>query len=208
LLTDVALPETKRRYWRVAPLYDLLDWPFEPLYRPGRALIGQLASERTVELGAGTGKTFPYYRPAARVFALDASWAMLARARGRLQLPIRALVMGDVAHLPLRDACVDSVTATFVCCVQADPRPALREIARVLRPGGRAVFLEFVLPKHGVLRRLIRLLEPALRALYGVHWEHHLPGLLYEAGLNVIDVRPVSTPMIESIVAGKPPILR
>jgi ubiquinone/menaquinone biosynthesis C-methylase UbiE len=136
LLTDVALSTTRRRYRRVAPLYDLLDWPFEPLYQPGRTLIGQLASGRTLELGAGTGKTFPYYRPAARMFALDASWPMLSRSRGRLKPPIRGLVMGDVAQLPLGDGCVDTVTATFVCCVQADPRPALREIARVLRPGG------------------------------------------------------------------------
>ena len=195
----------RRRYARVAPVYDLLDWPFEPLYRPGRTLIGQVASGRTLELGAGTGKTFAYYQPAARVFALDASWPMLSRSRGRLQPPVRALVMGDVAQLPLRAACVDTVTATFVCCVQVDPRPALRDIARVLRPGGRALFLEFVVPRSGPLRRLMRLFEPLLRVLYGVHWEHNLPALLTEAGLKVVEVRPIWRPLVEAVVATKTP---
>jgi ubiquinone/menaquinone biosynthesis C-methylase UbiE len=195
----------RRRYARVAPLYDLLDWPFEALYRPGRALVGQRARGVTFEVGAGTGKTFPYYSQNAAVFALDASWAMLSRARARLRPPIRGLVIGDVSRLPLRDACVDTVTATFVCCVQADPRPAVREIARVLRRGGQAAFLEFVVPRSGPLGRLMRLLEPLLRVVYGVHWEHDLPGLLAEAGLNVTEVRPIWRPLVAAIISAKAP---
>ena len=193
----------RRRYARVAPVYDLLDWPFERLYRPGRTLIGQLASGRTVEIGAGTGKNFPYYGPAARVFALDSSWAMLRRARGPLAPRIHGLVIGDAAQLPLSDACLDTLTATFVCCVQADPRPALGEVARVLRPGGRGLFLEFVVPRSGPLPRLMRLFESLLRVVYGVHWEHDLPALLIEAGLKVVEVRPIWRPLVEAVVATK-----
>jgi ubiquinone/menaquinone biosynthesis C-methylase UbiE len=195
----------RRRYARIAPLYDLLDWPFEALYRPGRALIGQRARGVTLELGAGTGKTFPYYNQNAAVFALDASWAMLSRARARLRPPIRALVIGDVSKLPLRGACVDTVTATFVCCVQADPGPAVREIARVLRPGGQAVLLEFGVPRSGPVRRLMRFLEPLLRVVYGVHWEHDLPALLAEAGLHATEVRPIWRPLVAAILSAKAP---
>lgn len=193
----------RRRYALVAPLYDLLDRPFEPLYRPGRRLLGRAAVGRTVELGAGTGKNFPYYGPAARVMALDIAWAMLARARRRLRPPIRGLLVADVAHLPIRDACVETVVATFVCCVQADPGPALGEIARVLRPGGQALFLEYVLSRHGWLRPLLRLLEPPLRILYGVHWEHDLPALLASAGLQVAQVQPIWASIVQAIFAAK-----
>jgi SAM-dependent methyltransferase len=193
----------QRRYTRVALLYDVLDWPFEPRYRPGRRLVGRAAAGLTLELGAGTGKNFPYYGPAARVIASDLAWAMLARARRRLRPPIRALLVADAAHLPIRDACVDSVVATFVCCVQADPRPALGEIARVLRPGGQALFLEYVLPPRGWLRPLMRLLGPPLRILYGVHWEHDLPARLAAAGLPVARVQPVWASVVQAICVAK-----
>jgi SAM-dependent methyltransferase len=193
----------RRRYALIAPLYDLLDWPFEPLYRPGRRLVGRAATGLTFELGAGTGKNFPHYGPAARVIASDLSWAMLARARRRLRPRVRALLVADAAHLPIRGASIDTVTATFVCCVQADPRPALGEIARVLRPGGQALLLEYVLPPHGWWRPLMRLLELPLRALYGVHWEHDLPALLAASGLPVARVQPVWAPVVQAIVAAR-----
>jgi ubiquinone/menaquinone biosynthesis C-methylase UbiE len=196
--------DSRTRYARIAWLYDLLDRPFEPLYRPGRVLIGAASRGLTLELGAGTGKNILYYEPAARVVASDVSWAMLARARRRLRPPIRALLVADATSLPVRDTSVDTVVATFVCCVQADPRPALVEIARVLRPGGQALFLEFVLPRQGWPRRLMRLVEPPLHALYGVHWRHDLPALLLAAGLQVVQVRPVREPVIEATVATKP----
>jgi ubiquinone/menaquinone biosynthesis C-methylase UbiE len=196
--------DNRARYAHIAPVYDLLDGPFEPLYRPGRLLIGAASVGLTLELGAGTGKTFPFYGQAARAVASDLSWSMLARARRRLRPPIQALLVADAARLPLPDASVDTVTAAFVCCVQADPGPALREIARVLRPGGRALFLEFVLPARGWQRRLMRLLEPPLHGLYGLHWRDDLPQRLAAAGLPVTEVRPVWGPMVQAIVAAKP----
>ena len=162
-------------------------------------LIGAASAGLTLELGAGTGKNFPYYPASARVIASDLSWPMLARARHRLRPRIRALLVADVGHLPIHDAAVDTVTATFVCCVQPDPRPALGEIARVLRPGGRALFLEWVLPRSGGWRALLRRLEPLLRAVYGIHWRPDLLALLAAAGLNVVQVRPVWRPMVHAI---------
>src|SRR5215204_5762074 len=109
----------RARYARIAGFYDLLDWPFEQRYRPGRGFVGASSRGLTLELGAGTGKNFPYYGSDVRVIAADLSWPMLARARRRLRPPVRALLIADAARLPVRDAAVDTVVATFVCCVQA-----------------------------------------------------------------------------------------
>ncbi len=177
--------DQRQRYGRIAALYDLFDKPFEPLYRPGRALIGAAAAGITFEVGAGTGKNFPHYH-AARVIASDLSWPMLMLARRRLRSPVRALVVADATRLPLHDASVATVVATFVCCVLPDPTPALGEIARVLRPGGQAVFLECVLPPDGWQRTLMQALEPSMRALYGTHWDRDLRALLEAAHLSVV----------------------
>ena len=192
----------RQRYGRIAALYDLLDWPFESLYRPGRALIGATAAGVTLELGAGTGKNFAYYS-AARVIASDLSWPMLIRARRRLRPRVRGLVVADAARLPLHAASVDTVVATFVCCVLTDPNPALGEIARVLRPGGQALFLECVLPPDGWQRTLMQALEPAMRALYGVRWQRDIRPLVEAARLGVVKTY-VWHAAIRCVVSRKP----
>lgn len=196
--------DNRTRYGRIAWLYDLLDAPFERRYQPGRVLIGAASEGLTLELGAGTGKNFPYYGQTARVIASDVSWEMLARAARRVRPPIRALLVADAARLPLRNACIDTVVATFVCCVQGDPSPALRETARVLRPGGQALFLEFVLPRRGWERLIVRVLAPLLHALYGFFLGYDLPALLVEAGLEMRQVRAIWAPMAHAFVAAKP----
>jgi ubiquinone/menaquinone biosynthesis C-methylase UbiE len=194
----------RARYARIAGLYDLLDWPFEHRYRPGREFVGASSMGLTLEIGAGTGKNFPYYSSEATVIAADLSWPMLARARRRLRAPVRALLVADAARLPVRHAAVDTVVATFVCCVQEDPGLALTEIERVLRPGGLALFLEFVEPARGWERRLMRLLEPLVRGVYGVHWGNNLAERLSTVGhFDVVEVRPIWPPMIHAIVAAK-----
>jgi phosphatidylethanolamine/phosphatidyl-N-methylethanolamine N-methyltransferase len=197
--------DNRNRYGRIAWLYDLLDAPFERRYRPGRALIGAASKGLILELGAGTGKNFPYYGHSARVIASDLSWQMLVQAARRVRPSIRALLVTDAARLPLGDASLDTVVATFVCCVQDDPGPALREIARVLRPGGQALFMEFALPARGWERWLMRALEPFLHSLYGVHWAYDLPSLLLAPGLDMREVRVVWPPIIHVFVAAKPP---
>ncbi len=192
------------RYARIAAFYDVLDWPFEPLYRPGRALIGAASAGITLELGAGTGKNFPYYGQAAHVIASDLSLAMLVRTGRGLRTPIRGLLVADATCLPLRDASVDTVVATFVCCVLPDPRPALGEIARVLRPRRQALFLECVLPPTGWQRTLMRVLEPPMHAVYGVHWERDLPALIEAAGMKVTRKTYFSASVIRCLFAAKP----
>jgi demethylmenaquinone methyltransferase/2-methoxy-6-polyprenyl-1,4-benzoquinol methylase len=96
--------------------------------------------------------------PGGRAIGLDFAPAMLEVARARVGAARRAaygpvsLICADAEALPIRDAAVDAVTIAFGLRNVADPARALREFARVLRPGGRLVVLEFGRPQSRWLR--------------------------------------------------------
>ncbi|MDQ7858520.1 MAG: bifunctional demethylmenaquinone methyltransferase/2-methoxy-6-polyprenyl-1,4-benzoquinol methylase UbiE [Armatimonadota bacterium] len=96
--------------------------------------------------------------PSGRAIGLDFAPAMLEVARERARTARRAadgavsLICADAEALPVQDAAVDAVTIAFGLRNVADPARVLREFARVLRPGGRLVILEFGRPRAGWLR--------------------------------------------------------
>jgi ubiquinone/menaquinone biosynthesis C-methylase UbiE len=112
-------------------------------------LIGQ-AEGRTLEIGAGSGANLPHYTDrVSELVVTEPSPHMLAHLRTALQAdapPVGSweLVQAGAEQLPFPDDSFDTVAATFVHCTIPDPAQALTEIARVLRPGGRYLFLEHV----------------------------------------------------------------
>lgn len=109
------------------------------------ALLGLLPSTWVVgDLGCGTGALLPILAPhVARVIGVDASSDMLAAARQRVQqLPHVELRQGALEALPVDDASLDAVTLVLVLHHLPAPAEALREAARVLRPGGRVLIVD------------------------------------------------------------------
>lgn len=121
-----------------------------------RQLIGQ-ASGRTLEVGAGSGLNLPYYTAAVTELVVSEPGPHMRRhLRGKLESdPPRVgswqLVECTGEELPFEDASFDSLVATYVHCTISDPRRALAEFARVLRSGGRYLFLEHVHAGEGTL---------------------------------------------------------
>lgn len=129
-------------------------WLLELAERAGqretrRELIA-LAAGRTLELGAGAGANVPHYGPAVRELVItEPSPHMIARLRRLLRRAPPAvgswqLVRCGAEQLPFADASFDTVVGTYIHCTIPDPPRALAEIERVLRPGGRYLFLEHV----------------------------------------------------------------
>jgi len=128
-----------------------------------RAALHLRPGEQVLDLAAGTAvSAVELARSGATVVACDFSLGMLTEGRGR-GVP---LVAGDGLALPFRAASFDAVTISFGLRNVADPAQALRELARVTRPGGRLVVCEFSRPTWLPWRTLY--LEYLMRALPSV----------------------------------------
>lgn len=212
--TDPVTPEglihatelTRRRYDRIAPVYDALEWTMElTRFRSWRRdLWAQVcADERVLELGVGTGNNIPYYPVGADMTAIDLSDRMLSRARrtaARLGVEV-ALHVEDAQALFFADASFDTVVATFVFCSVPDPIVALAEARRVLKPGGRLLLLEHVLSEKPVLRPLMRWLDPIPFHIWGAHIDRETVGNVRKAGFDEIQTRDLSLDIVKMITA-------
>jgi ubiquinone/menaquinone biosynthesis C-methylase UbiE len=130
-----------------AAVYDAAMRPFErSLLREWRQRLGAEARGRVLEIGSGTGAQLRWYAPGTVVTALEPDQAMRAR------LVLRAAeagarvttVAGRAEELPFADASFDAAVSTFALCTVEDPAAALRELRRVLTPGGPLLLLEHV----------------------------------------------------------------
>ena len=109
------------------------------------------ASGRVVELGAGNGLNFRYYpSTVSEVTAVELEDYLRERAQeAARRAPVRVTVVDAVAdRLPFPDATFDAAIASLVLCSVPDQASALRELRRVLRPGGELRFYEHVRPKN------------------------------------------------------------
>lgn len=160
----------------IAARYDLLNhvlsMDVDRLWRR-RAVrqVAAVAPRRILDVATGTGDlaiALARALPNARITGVDLSEGMLAAARGKVAargLDGRIeLVQGDAERLAWADGTFDAVTVAFGVRNFGDLEAGLRELARVLRPGGRLVVLEFSRPRN-----------PLFRALYEGYSRHVLP---------------------------------
>ncbi|HLB23802.1 MAG TPA: class I SAM-dependent methyltransferase [Dehalococcoidia bacterium] len=147
-----------------AAVYDRLNARAErgPLGRARRELLASVQGT-ILEIGAGTGANFAHYPADTTVIALEPDPHMLKRARtrlaglGRTNIDVRG---APAEALPVADASFDTVVSTLVLCTVRDPAQSLAEIRRVLRPGGRLLFIEHV-RGDGALGRFQDVIRPA-----------------------------------------------
>ena len=123
------------------------------------------ARGRVLDLGCGTGRNLPLLAAGTRAVGLEPSWATLERARRRA--PRVPLVIGRAEALPFRDSTFDAVISGLAFCSVEDPRRALLEVRRVLRPDGQLRMLEHVRSARPWKAWLQDRLQPAWTRLTG-----------------------------------------
>lgn len=153
-----------------------------------RKVIPQ-AQGRVLEIGIGTGLNLPFY-DTGRVIELvgvEPSLRMhhLALKRSRAaRLPVE--MVGITAEkLPLADAVFDTVVSTYTLCTIPDPVAALREVRRVLAPGGRLLFSEHGRAPDANVRKWQSRIQPFWSPLAGgCMLDRDIPAILKEAGFD------------------------
>jgi len=137
----------RKAYDKWAPIYDFV---YDGLTAPARrsAVRAALANGRRIlEVGVGTGLSLRDYPRESEVYGVDLSYAMLMRAREKIERRrlghVKLIAAMDACRLGFPDETFDAVVAQFVITLVPAPEKALEEMARVLRPGG-----EIILANH------------------------------------------------------------
>ena len=135
--------------WMFAHAVDPIEYR-EPMKR----LLGGLSGD-VLELGPGTGRNLRDYPPEVRWTGLEPNAFLHPHIErtAREQRRVVDILPGVAEAIPLADGSVDAAVATLVLCSVTDQAAVLREVRRVLRPGGRFVFLEHVAAAAGTPRR-------------------------------------------------------
>jgi ubiquinone/menaquinone biosynthesis C-methylase UbiE len=168
-----------------------------------RKLWAKVEGSNILEVGVGTGKNIPYHPLGVEVKGIDFSERMLERARDRAHdLGAAVLIKRmDVQRLEFDSNTFDAVVATFVFCSVPDPVLGLREVERVLRPGGKVVLLEHVRSANFLLGRIMDVANPFVVRVVGANINRRTVDNVVEAGLRVEKVTGLGAGIFKMIEA-------
>ena len=152
-------------------------------------LLAGLEGE-VLEVGAGTGANLRHYPEAVtRLVLAEPERHMHERLLAKVRAGAREVELSPAPadDLPFPDGAFDAVVCTLVLCSVPDPTAALREIRRVLRPGGKLVFMEHVAAEDGTRRRVWQgRVEPLWRSIAGnCHLTRHTEETIRHAGFTI-----------------------
>lgn len=166
----------RAKYNVTALFYDLLDYPWERVYKHWRPrILGDLRG-KVLEAGVGTGRNFRHYHESVELTGIDLSDVMLRKAaRKANKAPCKITLLHDDASVMshVESNRFDWIVSTFLCCVMPDEfQPlALEQFGRVLKPGGRFRLLEMIYSRNRKIRKRQELFSSFVEKVYGARFD-------------------------------------
>lgn len=179
------------RYDRLAALYDAVDLAEVVYKRRVRPRLFAGLSGRILDAGIGTGCNMPFYPRQAWTVGMDLSPGMLVHAKERAARLGRQvnLVAMDLTNTGFEDESFEAVVSAFTFCTLYDDlqRPALVEMARILKPGGQIRILDYALSRWPVVRQAMQAYQVWEKAVWHGAFDRGTEHYLAPAGFT--DVR-------------------
>lgn len=182
--------ETKDKYSRIAKLFDKMErkMPMEKV----KEEVVNLLSGKILEVGIGSGATLSYYKKDADITGIDFSKGMLEIAREKvceLNLENIKLLEMDIENMDFPDNSFDSIFSSCVFCTVPNPKKGISEVYRVLKPNGKAVFIEHMRSEKCSVNLILKTLNIFSTCLLGTHLTRETEKTIRDAGFSKVESR-------------------
>jgi ubiquinone/menaquinone biosynthesis C-methylase UbiE len=195
---------TQKKWDEASRSFDVFSFADDRRLGPDKRRLFQKIRGRTIHVAAGTGNDFKFFPPGMDIVSVDISPEMLKRAKLKASAYKGAIELreADVCHLDYADNTFD--TAATVCTFCSVPKPitGLRELYRVLKPGGQILMFEHVRSAIGPLGIMMDLMTPLTRRL-GPEMNRDTVGNVQKAGFRLRRVENVYLDVVKIIEAVK-----
>lgn len=194
--------ETRRKWDAVSRRFDLLTFADDRRLGPSKAQLFRKIRGETLLAAVGTGNDIKFLPPSLHVVAIDISPKMLERAARKAagyagSIELREM---DVQHLDFPDSSFDTVVSVCTFCSVPKPIAGLRELHRVLKPGGQLLMFEHVRSQIGPLGVLMDVMTPLARRI-GPALNRDTVGNVQKAGFSLRRVENVYLDIVKTIEA-------
>ena len=155
-----------------------------------RAQVVPLATGRVLEIGIGTGLNLSFYdaTKVSEIIGVDPAVDMskLARERAaKISIPVKTIAL-ELGQIQAEDHSFDSIVCTFTLCTIPDAVAALKDMRRVLKPGGKLLFSEHGLAPDAPVVRWQNRITPIWKPLAGgCHLNRDIPALINAGGFTI-----------------------
>ncbi len=196
--------ETKDKYNRVAKNYDKMEQMM--FFNKHRESLIALANGKVLELGVGTGANLPYYSKNLSVTGIDFSREMLEKSKKVIEknhIKNIKLKEMDIQNMTFENDSFDYAVSTCVFCTVPDPIAGLKEVYRVLKPGGKVLFLEHMRSRNPLVNIILFMMTIMSKLILGTSMVRKTQENIESVGFKITERRDLFFDVVRIIIAEK-----
>lgn len=177
----------------IIPFFYDFSMDSEQINQGRKSILSKITEEKILEIGFGTGINLKFYPENVKhIIGIDANEGMLKQAEQKIsQSKIKIEIIHQSSEsLPFEDESIDAVLSTYTLCSIKNVNSALKEIYRVIKPGGKYYFLEHGLADKPLTQKLQHLLNPIQNIWAdGCNLNRNISELISDSGFKIFELK-------------------